>query len=1095
MTMINLNAIGWQDVTVEKSGDDEQKNNAPVNADAAIIPTTNVITIAGDAQSRIAEAEKFFNLLYCKLPAQNFIYLTTKHEGTFAFDTADAEQIKAMARKAIEMSDSGVEYVWHCVNPVSIKPSNGKRGSEDVVSYQTAIVTDIDIAGDAHKGENLAESFDEAKSFLPFTPSIIVDSGFGLHAYYLFDEPITITEDNREELRRRNKLLLAVIKQRANGKKIDGVGDLPRVLRTPGTINHKVKDDLRPCRIVEVNDVRYTPDELDEKLNALYIPPPKTAETVKTARASKVISDDPEYDIFRARRMLDSIRCSDLNRNDWLAVMSACKNIGVDYSVVDDFNRSDPDRYNNEENMKTWNSLHENSFRIETLHGIAKRFAYSENSVWHEYHQPRADSAGFAFSENSDSAASSSSKLAQLQAELATVNAEMKAFETERDNAIERLKNLQQFGHKDVFAPEIITAAAICTAFNETILLAGTRHEIKNYGDLHPKERANLNAWGTSINTALVPFARKLQDLEQRRKNLIAEIETVQFAEQCADTKVFDIPFGFYIKAGVVMRRQEGKKPDVVVARRPVYFVGKFYNVDDQIHSVQLAVMDDDKKLHKLPLVDKATTADRGKIIALANHGLPVSSATATELVGYLDAFYIANESKIPMSYIVNRCGWHKINGTEIFIDPRRDCTETGKNIPVVVDRKSQFAQSLTTAGNIDEWKRAYSVAKKSPVARLIVAACVAAPLLKILHERNFMLYIHAKTRAGKTTALMLGASAVGSEKIVRSFDATQNGLIGAAADVNDYAFLIDEKQVINPKLREQLSNLVYGLSNGIGKTRLNRDISNRKVQDWRTITIATGETEFLDDNATGGAHTRLLSIKAPETILSAEDCKTIRQTIADNYGHAMPLVIDKIIDVGKSTLIEMFDDLVNVLQSRREDLLSEHCRYLSVLAIGDYLLNAALSVADETALKDALTATVDVLPLVPTRAEIDDTARERDFVLNFIAQNQSRFIGGSVALNRMQSVYGKLGNSDDSGDKYTYVIAAALKAECQRFGYDYRKLVDDLIADGFFVPSNVVKKGHKQPLKTVQRRIGEANATCYRMPIERTADDAEEAL
>ena len=602
-----------------------------------------------------------------------------------------------------------------------------------------------------------------------------------------------------------------------------------------------------------------------------------------------------------------------------------------------------------------------------------------------------------------------------------------------------------------------------------------------------------MHDWTASFDDEVVTIFYRYNDLEQRRKNLIATIKTIQFAEQCVDVSNFSTIAGFRVDETGVWRLQ-GNKPDVVVARRPVYFVGKFYNVDDQIHSVQLAVMDDDKKLHKLPLVDKATTADRGKIIALANHGLPVSSATATELVGYLDAFYITNESKIPLSYLVNRCGWHKINGTEIFVDPRSDCTvstETGKNIPVVVDSKSQFAQSLTTAGSLDEWKRAYEVAKKSPVARLIVAACVAAPLLKILHERNFMLYIHAKTRAGKTTALYLGASAVGSEKTVRSFDATQNGLIGAAADVNDYPFLIDEKQVINPKLREQLSNLVYGLSNGIGKTRLNRDTSNRKVQDWRTITIATGETEFLDDNATGGAHTRLLSIKAPETILSAEDCKTIRQTIADNYGHALPLVIDKIIDVGKSTLIEMFDDLVDVLQSRREDLLSEHCRYLGVLAIGDYLLNAALGVADETALKDAtLTATVDVLPLVPTRAEIDDTARERDFVLNFIAQNQNHFIGGSVELRKMQGVYGELAK-----DGYDYIIAAALKAECQRFGYDYRKLVDDLIADGFFVPSNVVKKGHKQPLKTVQRRIGEANATCYRMPIERTADDAEEAL
>ena len=676
------------------------------------------------------------------------------------------------------------------------------------------------------------------------------------------------------------------------------------------------------------------------------------------------------------------------------------------------------------------------------------------------------------FDSRADSAASSSSELAQLQAELATVNAEMKAFETERDNAFETLKNLQQFGHENLFDPDIIRAAAICDVFDGQTILAGIQHEAKNFGELHPKERANLNNWRAAIKATSPPFAIKRNKLETRKKNLIATIKTIQFAEQCADTKVFAIPTGFYVDKTGVWRLQVGNKPDVVVARRPVYFVGRFYNVDDQIHSVQLAVMDEDKKLHKLPLVDKATTADRGKIIALANHGLPVSSATATELVGYLDALYITNESRIPMSYLVNRCGWHKINGAEIFVDPRRDCTvstETGKNIPVVVDNKSQFAKSLTQAGSLDEWQRAYSVAKKSPVARLIVAACVAAPLLKILGERNFMLYIHAKTRAGKTTALMLGASAVGSEKIVRSFDATKNGLIGAAADVNDYAFLVDEKQVADNRIKEQLDSLVYALANGIGRTKLNRDSSNRKVLDWRTIAVATGETEFLDDNATGGAHTRLLSIKAPETILSAEDCKTIRQTIADNYGHAMPLCIDKIIDVGKSTLIDSYNGFCNAIKESRADLLSEHCRYLALLLIADDLLNSAIG-DPATAAIEAANAVKSVLPFVPTIADIDDTARERDFVLNFVAENQNKFLKGKAEDDKIPSVYGKF----DVAHDFVYIIAGVLKSACDKAGFDFKKLVADLVADGFFIPD-------AQNKSSIAQRIGAGTTRCYR--------------
>ena len=216
-------------------------------------------TIDSDKSERITESITFFNMLYGKIFECHFSYLIKFKDYTkiYAFNVSDKTQLEAMARKSIELSDSGFD-IWHSVNPVSVEPTDGKRGDEKSVSYQTAVVADIDIQSAAHKGDpsQLATDFDEAKSFLPFTPSLIINSGYGLHAYYIFDTPIKISEDNREELKRRNNLLLDVIRQRANGKKIDGVGDLPRILRTPGTYNYKLGKDNAPlCRIVENTDL------------------------------------------------------------------------------------------------------------------------------------------------------------------------------------------------------------------------------------------------------------------------------------------------------------------------------------------------------------------------------------------------------------------------------------------------------------------------------------------------------------------------------------------------------------------------------------------------------------------------------------------------------------------------------------------------------------------------------------------------------------------------------------------------------------------------------------------------------------------------
>ena len=369
-------------------------------------------------------------------------------------------------------------------------------------------------------------------------------------------------------------------------------------------------------------------------------------------------------------------------------------------------------------------------------------------------------------------------------------------------------------------------------------------------------------------------------------------------------------------------------------------------------------------------------------------------------------------------------------------------------------------------------------MAKKSPVARIIIAAAVAPILLKILGERNFLLYICAPTRAGKTTALHLAASAVGDEKIIRSFDATKNGLAGAATDVSDFAFLVDEKQVADSRLREQLDTLVYALANGVGRTKLNKDSTLRKLHDWRTIAIMTGETQLLPDNVTGGANTRLLSINVTKEILSASTCRTIHDTIKDNCGLIFPLVINKIFELDFEKLRETYQKLVDLFTIKYPDLLNEYCRYMAVLTLADAILNSALNDFDTLPLDDAIQNANAIFKLIPTTTEISDTEREKDFVLAIVAQNQNRLIGGNVPLDRMQTICGKLNDNDG----YSYIAAKFLQDECIRDGRDYHKLVADLVAAGFFVPNDTIEKGRKKTRDTVNKKLGKTSTRCYRI-------------
>ena len=137
-----------------------------------------------------------------------------------------------------------------------------------------------------------------------------------------------------------------------------------------GAIVDEIFQDLLDA-IAKQNHVEETPKQ-----------PAKKHGTEKTAAD---LGND--YDLFRADIMLDIINPADLPDGDWLAVNSACRNIGVPYHVVDAFNRRDSKRYNEKENLERWNSATDPSFNIETLHGIAKRFGYSEADARRQWYQ------------------------------------------------------------------------------------------------------------------------------------------------------------------------------------------------------------------------------------------------------------------------------------------------------------------------------------------------------------------------------------------------------------------------------------------------------------------------------------------------------------------------------------------------------------------------------------------------------------------------------------------------------------------------------------------------------------------------------------
>ena len=1035
-----------------------------------------------EKQRRLEEIITFLHQLYDKIPKSNFVYLWTK-QGKETFPFALPAQISLMAQKAISLADGGVD-VYHSVNTVNIEPIGGKRGDENSVSYQTAIVVDIDIRSNAHKGDadKFPSNFEEAKSFLPFEPSILIFSGYGLHAYYIFDEPLAITDLNRDEIKQRNGRLIELVRLRAGlfKKSIDSIGDLPRILRTPSTFNYKLGADNAPmCHIVENSGLLFSPAQIDEKLNTLtaITPPSETQEKSAGKNYIDFSDDNPDLKEFRIHRMLDFINPSTLTYDDWLAVGMALKNIGCDCSLWENWSCSD-ERFKDGECQYKWNGFNRDGYEVGTLFHFAQLGGYDTKEIYREWYELHSN---FKSSDKKKLDDDPATQIDLLKSKLQSVDKALADFETEKNAALEKLRNLEKFDSNTMFSKNIIVAAAFAKLFDKQAF-SNLKREIRNYGDKNRTEKISVNEWNADVKDKAEEISSRQKLLLNRRTEIKAEINSLSFAISDDVARNITFPKGYSISSENGIEKVAGESM-ITICRRPIIITGKTFSVEERIYKVTLAYMTPDGKWKKLAPTEKAVVFNHRKLVDLANADLPVTSQNAAGLVEYFDAFATANEINFPLEYSVPRCGWYTFDGREYFIDPRGLCSITNENkkINVVVDSLSLFAQALRKKGNIEDWKKVYKLVKKSPVARIMIAAAIAPILLKILGERNFLLYVCAPTRAGKTTALYLAASAVGSEKMIRSFDATKNGLAGAAADVNDFAFLVDEKQVADSKLKEQFDTLVYALANGLGRTKLNKDSSLRKLQDWRTIAIMTGETQLLADNVTGGANTRLLSISVPKEILSADTCRIIHDTIKDNHGLAFPLVIDKIFQLGFDTLRKTYQKLVALFTTKYPELLNEYCRYMAVLTLADAILNSVLTNDSALSLDDSIQNSIAIFKLLPTNAEISDTTRERNFVLAIIAQNQNRFIGGNVPLDRMLTICGKLNDNDG----HTYISAKFLQDECIRNGFDYHKLVADLIEDGFFIPSDTTEKGRKNPLATVNKKLGKACTRCYKLSTQ----------
>lgn len=145
-----------------------------------------------------------------------------------------------------------------------------QRGAKNDVAVLTSLFVEIDIDTGNHKKSNLP-TYDEAKMVLNsfnLEPSIVNHSGGGIHVFFNLDEPIYLeSEEDRQQaaklLKRLENVIHALLQRK--GKVADSVAELSRVLRPPGTLNHKYNPP-REVKTIHFKENRYSQEEILETI-------------------------------------------------------------------------------------------------------------------------------------------------------------------------------------------------------------------------------------------------------------------------------------------------------------------------------------------------------------------------------------------------------------------------------------------------------------------------------------------------------------------------------------------------------------------------------------------------------------------------------------------------------------------------------------------------------------------------------------------------------------------------------------------------------------------------------------------------------------
>jgi putative DNA primase/helicase len=832
--------------------------------------------------------------------------------------------------------------VYFGVLPYAHKVEKG-RGTEQDVSAITTLFMDIDVADGTHSsGSKYPESVDKALELLQnvLEPSMIVYSGGGLHLYWLLSEPITIeTDEERWEfvkpcLQDLQGVIIRWFKYK--GYDADNTADLVRLLRVPGTVNFKNPESPKNVEIIfperelqEPNNLRrYEVREIQDFINNMKEQLAGLKATDSATQDTGLLDGDVNVIVRRCTFIQHCVKeAATLKEPLWHA---AIDNLAL---------FKDSDQF-----IHTMSQPHPKYCQDETNEKINHA---REHKTPHTCRFIRGEKIGFKGCPPGG---------CPVEAPIGWISRRGLAYDT-----IFILLEKEKLQKGDLWNDSTQNALVEIKCFSEA--------DFHNF--LH-RLKEKLLVFGEKDFRKVI--AEKQKQRQQRQQEVNGEILTSLSHELGYPVTM---PPGYYFdEQGQIYNSVKAE----LVAFQPLGISSQYVNRNGETFDELVFLRQGAKANYMRILVRPHILASMNKILDLTDLGVLVDSTKSSQLVSFLTRFKKANAPNIKAIPFTSRLGWQEDGSFFPGLSTHRFIGEGG-----MIDETDSYNHQ----GTIEEWKGLAEIARQNPGARLALAASFAAPLMKLVPCRTYVVHLWGPTQGGKTAAQVLASSVwMNPEKAMVSFFATKVGLEKHLAYFTNVPVVINERQIIGDN-QGLLDMLIYMLTEEQGKTRGQKHGGIRRGDKWRTVIVTSGEHPLSAQSSAGGVNTRAEPYFT-QVINDTKYAAYLHGECSKTFGTAGPAFLRSILAND-----QRFRDSLTYWSGYLKDhkLNTAHIDFLATLATADFLSSIFLWQKDEPETLAETTRFLDTwIAALQVTEQTGELHRVRAFVEGWLVQCQRHF-------------------------------------------------------------------------------------------------------